>query len=249
MGIIIYNGPSQLDDQPILGIVTGARERGGLRRSKNSKITDGGHAAQLWIIRADMHPADALKTGGDASICGDCKLRGENGKGRSCYVNMNPVFTLYRSFPNMEVVEPFDAGTRCDASSLVRLGAYGDPVALPFDVIDQFMAGARSVGVETFTGYTHQWRSAHENFRRILMASCESAAGHLEAIADGWRTFTLLRPGEKVKNTVMCPASAEAGYKTNCDSCGLCNGKRDDADKRKSIFIAPHGIGARNAPV
>ena len=67
--------------------------------------------------------------------------------------------------------------------------------------------------------------------------------------ADGWRTFTLLRPGEKVKNTVLCPASAEAGYKTNCDSCGLCNGKRDDGDKRKSVFIAPHGIGRRNAPV
>ena len=31
---------------------------------------------QTWILRSDMNPLEAIHTGHDASICGDCPLRG-----------------------------------------------------------------------------------------------------------------------------------------------------------------------------
>jgi hypothetical protein len=43
----------------------------------------------------------------------------------------------------------------------------------------------------------------------------------------------------------MCPASDEAGHKTQCAKCLLCNGARA-MDARKNITIVVHGSGAKN---
>ena len=63
---IIYKGPSLLDGQPIVVIATYS--------NRNTKT---GRVVQTYIIRADMDPRDASKTGADYSICGDCVMRGE----------------------------------------------------------------------------------------------------------------------------------------------------------------------------
>jgi hypothetical protein len=42
---------------------------------------------------------------------------------------------------------------------------------------------------------------------------------------------------------ITCPASDEAGKRTDCNSCGLCNGVAREHDARKSIAINVHGIG------
>ena len=62
---IIYSGPSMLDGQPIIvvAIVT----------SGNVKT---GNMLQTHIIRADVSPMHASKTGADFSICGNCTHRG-----------------------------------------------------------------------------------------------------------------------------------------------------------------------------
>jgi hypothetical protein len=93
---IIYNGPSLLDGQPIVVIATYS--------NRNTKT---GRVVQTYIIRADMDPRDASKTGADFSICGDCVMRGEPttdparkiAKGRKCYVNIaQGVLIVYKAF-------------------------------------------------------------------------------------------------------------------------------------------------------
>ena len=74
-GTLIYKGPSQLDGRPIVVIATTG--------SKNAKT---GNMLQTWILRADVPPVQATKTGEDYSICGDCPHRGAVTGKRSCYV-------------------------------------------------------------------------------------------------------------------------------------------------------------------
>lgn len=91
-GYVIYQGPSELDGDPVVAIVTGFRIP-----SANAKT--GASIPQTWILRADADPITATLTGADASVCGDCKHRGhiESGgnPGRSCYVNLTGVRNLW----------------------------------------------------------------------------------------------------------------------------------------------------------
>ena len=90
--LILYQGPSMLDGSPIVVIATGIGNR-----SKNSKTGD---MIQTHIIRADMKPMDAIWSGADSAICGDCVHRGDGtGKGRTCYVKVFQGTTVvYKSF-------------------------------------------------------------------------------------------------------------------------------------------------------
>lgn len=63
-GFVIYEGPSVLDGAPIVAIAVTA--------SDNRKT---GNMVQTYILRRDVHPSEALRTGDDASIRGDCKHR------------------------------------------------------------------------------------------------------------------------------------------------------------------------------
>lgn len=73
-GFVVYDGPSAIDGERIVVIVCA------LERSRNAKT---GHMVQTYILRADMHPIEAVRTGADVSICGGCKHRGDGtGKGR-----------------------------------------------------------------------------------------------------------------------------------------------------------------------
>ena len=65
--IVAWRGPSAIDGTPVMLVLTGLR-----RPSTNSKT---GPMVQSWILREDMHPLEAVKTGADSSICGSCPLR------------------------------------------------------------------------------------------------------------------------------------------------------------------------------
>src|SRR5213083_2227645 len=94
---VVYSGLSRFDDKPIVAIVTGLR-----RQSKNVKT---GPMAQLWILRADINPLEAINTRQDYSICGDCQLRGSypDGRGRACYVAVkNAPLAVYRKYAKGE---------------------------------------------------------------------------------------------------------------------------------------------------
>lgn len=200
--------------------------------SKNPKT---GAMVQSYIIRSDMPPSEAVATGDDNAICGDCPLRSSDGRyGRGCYVAWYfAPMNVYRALDRTPTMTPADVAPLL-AGRHVRVGSYGDPAAVPFEVWDRAFAEVRG-----WTGYSHQWKSCDPRLRDLLMASVESEALAAEAQALGWRTFRVRRSIENMHaNEVVCPASAEAGHRTTCDKCELCQGASKPA---KSVVIVAHG--------
>ena len=222
---IIYQGPSLLDGQPIVAIAV---------YTKRNKKT--GAVVQTYIIRSDMNPLEASKTGADYSICGDCPMRGtptadparKQAAGRRCYVNLGQgVLSTFRAYQR-GVYEPGDPRAM-GRGRFVRVGTYGDPSAVPQAVWDELLSEA-----DTWTAYTHQkpWRPD------IAMQSADS----LEEARDHWRagrrTFRVVPSLDDIvpQLEAICPASKEAGRRVQCTACKLCKG----GTKAKSIAIVEH---------
>ena len=238
--VIIYDGPSQLPgdgETPIVAILTGLN-----KRSSNPKTGD---MLQTWILVRDSHPSEALKSGDDYAICGDCIHRPNGGK-RTCYVNIMGPASVWRSFQKggYESVDPDEAGEIVSGRK-VRLGAYGDPAAVPASVWRSLIAN-----VKTFTGYTHQWRDCPD-ISDLCMASCETHDDVLDAQALGYRTFRVMPKGEDpTRQELVCPSSAEMGRRVTCADCGLCAGAmRHKPRVVPGIAITVHGNAANSYSV
>lgn len=236
--MIIWRGKSLLDKRtPIVVVATGIRNK-----SSNSKT---GAMVQTWILVDDEHPMEALKTGADAAICGDCPHRGVGGKQRACYVGMYGPGAVWKALRAGHVYEDASRSKTKMAEAVrgrvVRLGAYGDPAAVPVRVWQNLLRYATG-----YTGYTHQWRSADPALRQLCMASVDSPIESAAAQASGWRTFRVREAGARLfPNEIICPAAEEAGKRTTCQECQLCDGKRDSADRRRNIAIVAHGSGRK----
>lgn len=234
-GVVIYRGPSMLDGQPIVAIATG------LASGSNNEKTGAG-LIQTWIIREDVSPTDAVNSGADASICGDCPHRGDIVDGRnvnrSCYVTVfKAPLNVWKSY-HRGIYPAADDLASTFAGRTVRLGSYGDPAAVPFHVWQAVLSQAAG-----WTGYTHQWRHAPE-LAAYTMASCDSVADHVAAKLLGFRTFRVRAASEPLQaREVICPASQEAGYKTTCDKCKACGGL--GAKARVDIAIIAHGAASK----
>lgn len=240
-GVVIYDGPSLIDGAPIVAIATAG--------SKNRKT---GGMVQTWILRADVQPTLAVKCHMDGSICGTREFRcphagdEETGEGRSCYVTVvnapNSVWKTYKRgrYPH---VSPHLAGLFFGGRA-IRLGAYGDPMAVPADVWVKLTVNAAKV-----TGYTHQWANPNLNgaaYRTLVMASCDSPGDYIRALSAGFRAFRVRHEGDPLlPREIVCPASDEGGHRTTCDRCGLCNGTRT-APKAANPCIIVHGTLAAN---
>lgn len=238
-GAIVYRGPSRLDGTPIVVVATGLKDK-----SKNGKT---GAMVQTWILRDGAHPVQAVHTGADAGICGECPLRPLNARGTGgpmCYVNkgFGPA-SVYRGLQAGIYPEatPSDVKMVSDSRGLnVRFGSYGDPGAVPVSLW-------RRLNGPRHTGYTHQWRR-FPSLRGLAMASADSLADAREAWRRGWRTFRVIRSVDELQpNEILCPASKEAGRKTTCSRCGLCSGAKPN-DRRKSIAIIDHGPTVKRGP-
>lgn len=209
-GFIAWEGPSTFDGAPLVVIVT--------QGSKNRKT---GAMDQAWILRADVHPYHAVRTGADASICGTCRHRGNGQPGsRSCYVTVQHgpagVYRAYRAgrYPHLT---PKEQGQRL-AGRFLRLGAYGDPYAAPVGLWRRLTAAAAG-----WTGYTHFAHLAHPDLKKLLMASCDTESERAAALKRGWRTFRVRQGGKLLPGEVVCPASEEAGKATTCQKCRICS--------------------------
>ena len=222
---IIYNGPSLLDGKPIVVIATYSK--------RNSKT---GHVVQTYIIRSDMDPREASKTGEDYSICGDCIMRGlpttdlarKIAKGRRCYVNLGQgVLIVYRAF--LDGVYKPGSARAMGRGRFVRVGTYGDPAAVPQEIWDELLAEA-----STWTAYSHQsgWRPD------IAMQSADNYAQAWSHWRAGRRTFRVVTGVDQIDSAheALCPASKEAGRRVQCTACKLCKG----GTAAKSIAIVEH---------
>jgi len=230
-GYVVYEGPSRLTGDPIVGIVT--------LHSDNVKTGD---MPQLWIVPRDVSPVDAVRTGQDARVCGDCPPRGTGHGARPCYVKVwqspRAIWAAYKrgKYPK---ATSWEVAEKCEGRP-VRLGAYGEPSALPAYVSQDLVSHTSK-----HTGYTHQWdKGMHDTLRQVVMASVDTPDQALKALAGGWRTFRATLDDVILEHEILCPASKEAGAKVQCDRCGLCNGSHGPQDKRKSIVIKAHGSGA-----
>jgi hypothetical protein len=225
--MIVYEGPSLLNGDSIVGIVTGVDTK-----SSNPKT---GPMAQLYILDASIHPMSALKTGQDESICGDCKHRPFN-EG-ACYVQVgqapNGIYKKYIK-GGYEKVFPSEVNhTLRTRQRSIRLGAYGDPAAVPLSLLSALTAGIK------FTGYTHQWKVCDPDYKLFCMASTDTPEETSLAQSQGWRTFRVRTPESALTpNEVICPASEEGGYRTTCSKCSLCMGT---TLKAKHVAIIVHG--------
>lgn len=234
-GAVLWSGASLLDGAPIVVIATGLASG-----STNSKT---GPMVQTYILRQDVAPTEAVRTGVDGSICGDCPHRGRTvtlgdavrNVGRTCYVNVGQgPQAVWRTWERGGYPDQRGQLELVGAARVVRLGTYGDPAAVP-----AWVWGALVSKAVAHTGYTHQWRKS-QALRSLCMASADSPEDAAEAQAAGWRTFRVALPchPEKLPGEVTCPASAEAGRKLVCADCRACGG----ADGRKgSIVIQAHG--------
>lgn len=223
MPITFYEGPSAIDGTPVLGLLTGYD-----RPSTNEKT---GPMLQTWIVVRGTSPVEAVKSGEDSAVCGQCPLRGDGFKGRSCYVRIDTaVQSVWRHTKNPDMV----AARAACRGKRVRLGAYGNPSALPYETWRKLLKYA-----DGWTGYDHNWRDCDPRFQRLCMASVESEHDARVAQTLGWRTFRVARPdGVRTTNEVLCPASAEAGRRTTCHACMLCAGTQNSA---KNVMIPVHG--------
>ena len=224
-GVVLYAGPSALDDAPIALIVTGLEGS-----SKNTKT---GAVVQSWIIRTDVDPVNAIRTGKDRSVCGFCPLRG-TGQARGCYVRVHwSVLAVYNTYKK----GGYPRGTPRDvAGKVLRLSAYGDPAALPAAGLLSLLESPKRV-----LGYTHQWRAAR-HLRDWCLASVETPALLTEAfVLHGWKTFRILSmPDHRVSpSEIMCPAMTREGKKVgfSCKKCRLCVASRGSPN----IAVPLHG--------
>jgi hypothetical protein len=239
-GAVLYSGPSMIDGVPIVAIVTGLR-----RPSANRKTGD---MLQTWIMRQDVAPHVAIKTGADVSVCGGCPLRGkalgDSNKGRVCYVvtHQGPrsvwvAWTKGRYPDALSLAHVADIGS----GRFVRLGSYGDPCAVPFEVWNAFTRDSSG-----WTGYTRGWsRTGDRNaqaLRSLCMASTSTDAQRRAAELAGWRTFHVRPAGAPVpEGMIDCPAVTDG---TACEACRLCDGLSSRAGGIGSVSIGAHGNGA-----
>jgi len=232
-GVILYEGPSHIDGAPIVVIANRI-----VAPSTNDKT---GAMVQTFIIRSDVNPYRALKTGQDESVCGDCPQRPF--KGGKCYVDVaKSVASVYGAYERGRYARPgidYDPAILPDLfeGPAFRLGTYGDPAAAPFQIWRAATIKARKI-----TGYSHQWRDPRfQAFALLCMASCETESDQLLASACGWRTFRAKRAVEtKAATEIGCPAAKENGARTSCDRCGLCAG--NSSASAKDIVINLHGF-------
>jgi hypothetical protein len=233
-----------LTGEPIVMIVTG------FSGSSNKKT--GAELLQTYILRDDMHPVEASRTGADKAICGGCKhqgLRDDEGMrvegSRECYVNLGQGVSIVYKAHARDHYEPCAEADLADAFEglLIRFGTYGDPAAVPRRIWEAMVS--KSAGR---TGYTHQWRDLRFAWlKAYVMASVDTLEEAAEAQAMGWRTFRVAPPVGWTKEAAesLCPASEEGGKATTCDRCQLCSGTKGKG--KRNIVIPNHSTQARAA--
>ena len=221
MSGIIWKGESQYDNSPIMLLATG--------EDKPSSNIKTGAMIQLWILRTDMPPVEAVKQNLDGAVCGECTMRWNSGGG--CYVIPFHYSIMWKKAMTAESwYTPQQLATLSRKKHLpIRMGAYGDPAAVELWVWQQM--GVMPKG----SGYTHQWETADVGFAELVMASVETLEKKEEANKLGYRTFRILNnAADLAADEVMCPNYTQG---TQFRTCGLCGGLRS---KAKNVAIPMH---------
>jgi hypothetical protein len=217
-------------------------------KTTNKKISNGSHLVQTYTFSQEQY--DLANNGSkitqkeffalDGANCLDCPYSGNMGAG-GCYTHKfmqySGFLSMLRSITNADLtpltIKKEIAITEMCSGAYVRFGTYGEPSLIPKSVVDAMV----SVG-KTWTGYTHQWKKEWaRGYKEWFMASTHDQQETNKAGELGFRSFVSVVKGHKVRG-VNCPASKEQGFKSNCESCGLCSGLVGKG--KKDIWIYEH---------
>lgn len=226
-GFKLWEGASLLTGEPIVVIAT---------MNGNNPKTDNDFKSmvQTWILCRDIEPNIAVKTGKDEDVCGNCIQRPS--LGGACYVRTYQApLQIWRSYKRGNYNNVINLESLRGAE--LRLGSYGDPSAVPYEVWENLID---KVQPRLMTGYTHQM--SHKSFDKrmadICMISADTPNVALKAQSKGWRTFRMTSDSTQLlPNEIVCVNETEG---TSCIDCGLCDGAND----KPNIAVLAHGARA-----
>lgn len=215
-GVVLFDGPSMLDGEPIIVIAT--------FDSVNRKT---GNVIQTWIIRKDVAPNVAVQTGQDTSICGKCPHRHFSGGG--CYVlPFQAPLNIWKNYHNGKYPKMSPQYINRFLNRNLRLGSYGDPAAVPYTI----WLAITSV-CANHTGFTHQVE--HECFDKNILKVCQvSIETHSQYKKYAqYGTFRVkIKDSPLLDGELLC--RNEHGFR--CEQCNLCDGQN-----KNKIAIDFHG--------
>jgi len=227
-GFILYEDDSLLTGEPIVVIAT----MGG-----NNPKTDNDFKSmvQTWIMLRDTPPHEAVKSGNDEGVCGNCIQHPS--VGGACYVKtFQAPLSIWRAYKRGNYNNVINLESLRGAE--LRLGSYGDPSAVPFDIWRNLID---KVQPRLMTGYTHQMshKAFDKRMAEVCMISADTPKVALKAHAQGFRTFRMTTDTEQLlPNEIICPNDTDG---VKCIDCGLCDGAGD----KPNIAILAHGALAK----
>ena len=224
-GYILQHLESPIDGNKCVAIMT--------MSSANRKT---GNSCQVWILRENISPVEAIATGDDYSICGNCPHRKDLTTGnRSCYVNVGQApLAVWRAYKAGKYGQLSDLDPQDLQGRVIRWGAYGDP-----SIISPALFQTINEHAKSHTGYTHQWREEFASpFKGYFMASVDSFSDYLDASAHGWKCFNVV-PKNVIGQGKLCPATVD-NSQAQCITCRLCDGNKSD------IYVVAHGAGGKH---
>ena len=208
-GVTLNIGPSDLTGDTISTIA--------VFNSSNEKT---GNVVQVYYLPVAEHPIDAIKSGLDTAVCGDCPLKPS--ESNACYVRKyhGParVWTTFKAsrYPLYKDLSQANKNKVLSIlkSKSIRLGAYGDPAS---DLeTSMFLANL----APQITAYTHEWRNVPQ-LKTFCMASVDSTDEYMQAKDSGWRTYRHTTENTAFDNEIVCPHKS---HNVQCIDCGLCSG-------------------------
>ena len=227
-GFKLWEGASLLTGEPIVVIVT---------MNGNNPKTDNDFKSmvQTWILCRDIAPNEAVKSGKDEDVCGNCIQRPS--VGGACYVKtFQAPLSIWRAYKRGNYNNVINLESLRGAE--LRLGSYGDPSAVPFDIWRNLID---KVQPRLMTGYTHQMshKAFDKRMAEVCMISADTPKVALKAHAQGFRTFRMTTDTEQLlPNEIICPNDTDG---VKCIDCGLCDGAGD----KPNIAILAHGALAK----
>lgn len=228
---LLWQGPSTIDGRQVRVLLT-STELGEV--GKNTKLGD---MSQAWILPVDESPNEAVRSGADVSVCGTCRQRPLAGGACYVFISRGPQRVDFGHRRNPYLPPETLAAV---AQKPMRIGAWGDPAAVPVEAWQPLLEALRASG-KGWTAYTHRWRELDVRDWGWCMASVDSVGEAEDADAAGWKHFRVRKPGEPLlPREVRCLAAAESpGHaKWSCASCLMCDGSA----RGLNIAILSHGI-------
>ena len=224
---VIWEGKSPYDGAEIMAVAVCIEDP-----SKNRKT---GWMIQIYILVKNVPPVEAVRLELDASVCGNCSMRWNNGGG--CYVIPLFITLTWKKAQDAPRITPTELAKRANKTNTpIRQGAWGDPAFVPMDVWEEL---ENAVSNKKGSSYTHQWESVSPEYAKFSMASVENLKQKADALALGYRTYRQVDNESEIQKDEMLCLNSSRGIQ--CRDCGQCGGNRSKASHRqKNIVIVRH---------